>query len=112
MVNCVIFASVTEAALTGDRFSCIEARHASFLDAYQCTVALKAPEMVLRAPHTMLVHALFLLHQNFTSATVFAQSRSLSQSTVQSVGSSTSVAPTWYRMVARGPTPRFARLET
>jgi hypothetical protein len=57
MVNCVIFASVTEAALTGDRFSCIEARHASFLDAYQCTVALKAPEMVLRAAHTTLVHA-------------------------------------------------------
>jgi hypothetical protein len=69
MVNCVIFASVTEAALTGDRFSCIEARHASFLDACQCTVALKAPEMVVRAPHTMLVHVLvLLLRQNFTSA--------------------------------------------
>jgi hypothetical protein len=107
MVNCVFFASLTEAALTGDRFSCIEACHASFLDACQCFVALKAPEMVIRAPHTTLVHALFmLLRQNLK--VLFAQSRSLRQSTVQSVGSSASVAPTWYRMVARGPIPRFA----
>jgi hypothetical protein len=80
MVNCAIFASLTEAALTGDRFPCIEACHASFPDACQCTVALKAPEMVLRAPHTTLVHALFLLLRHFhTSAicTVQAQPESV-----------------------------------
>jgi hypothetical protein len=108
MVNCAFFANVTQAASMGDRFSCMEACHASTLDVFQCTVSLESLKMVLRAAHMTIVHApSLLLPHNFTSAcAVFPQSESQSR---VSLGSAASVAPTWCPMVARGPTPPFAR---
>jgi hypothetical protein len=91
MMICAICANVTRAAPIGDRFWCKEACHASFLDAFQCTVSLDSPEKVLRAAHMTFVHAIFL-----RSHKCFAQSLRILSSPVR-VGheSGTSVAPTW-----------------
>jgi hypothetical protein len=107
-MNCAIFANVTRAALIGDRFWCKEACHASFLDAFQCTVSLESPEKVLRAAHMTFVHAI----SGPFPFVLLEISRVLCAVSPQSIQSSQSRPRGWCQrgthvvtMVTRGPPP-------